>query len=159
RGKKRDQGEETGDCDSPRWHNRRTILRRAMVPPVKPGGDACERVKRGQLDLAREPRTRQPRQLRVRVVPRRGRGGGDPANFGKLGDICLLAIGVAGETGGFCRSEVAARPVLCHLERFLERGERLACLAGLQEKLAEGFMRRGTDWPRRQGIMRVDRFL
>jgi hypothetical protein len=35
---------------------------------------------------------------------------------------------------------------LCHLERFLERCQCLARPTGLQEKLAERFMRYGTDW-------------
>src|SRR5205823_7425634 len=36
--------------------------------------------------------------------PRRGRPGRDTANFGKFGDMSLVAIGVAGETGDFTPS-------------------------------------------------------
>ena len=39
RGKKHDQDEETGACDSPSQQNRGTFLRRGMVPPAKPEGD------------------------------------------------------------------------------------------------------------------------
>ena len=102
RDKEHNHDEPASAFDSTPQEHRKTVLRATMGSPIKPKGGACGRKRtqtHGNCNLTREPGAGQGGHLHIVPILDRCHRGRDPANFRELGDICLVAIDVTGETG------------------------------------------------------------